>query len=124
MFAGAEVAEEVMRLLVGDVRDEDGLDVGDIDELELLLKPVIELELVLLALLEASLLEDSVGFGTVTVPSVVGAVRLSALSVKLKVKLGRVGVSVIPVADANTLVARSLAVPHPNWKNPPSKTFL
>jgi hypothetical protein len=65
----------------------------------------------------------SVELGTVTVSSVVGAVKVSAVSVKLKVKLGMSRVSVIPVAVANTLVARSLAVPQPNWKNPPSNSF-
>jgi hypothetical protein len=154
-----EVAGEVMRLLVGDVRDDVWLRVGDVDELELEieweLELVLEVELVLLelsfvvllALLEAPVLElsvpevwlgasvevgdsldagvaeelgtsvevgRSVELGTVTVPSVVGAVRVFAVSVKLKVKLGRSRVSVIPVAVANTLVARSLAVPQPN----------
>ena len=56
---------------------------------------------------------DSVELGTVTVASVVGAVRVSAVPVKLNVKLWRSRASVIPVAVANTLVARSLAVPHP-----------
>jgi len=65
----------------------------------------------------------SVELGTVTVASVVGAVRVSAVSVKLKVKLERSTVSVMPVAVAKTLVARSLAVPHPNWWKPPSNTF-
>jgi len=66
---------------------------------------------------EAGVIEDAgvVELGTVTVPRVVGAVSVSALSVKLKVKVGRSKVCVIPDAVANTLVARSLAVPHPNW---------
>lgn len=61
--------------------------------------------------------------GTVTVPKVVGSLRVCAVSVKLKVTLGRSSVSVMPVAVAKTLVARSLAVPQPNWKKPPSKAF-
>jgi hypothetical protein len=65
----------------------------------------------------------AVELGTVTVPSVVGSANVAAVCVKLKVKLGRSGVAVIPVAVASTLVARLLAVPHPYWKKPPSNTF-
>lgn len=147
VLAGVEVGEEVMRLLVGDVRVE--LEVRDVDvlelEVELELELVVEAELDLLELplvvllltpLEVRLVVSveagdsaeevsaSVELGTVTVPSVVGAVSVSAVSVKLKVRLGRSSVSVIPVAVASTLVARSLAVPQPNWKKPPSNTFL
>lgn len=146
VLAGVEVGEDVMRLLVGDVRVE--LEVRDVDvlelEIELEVELVVEAELELLELLLVVLLTPlevrlvasveagdsaeevcaSVELGTVTVPSVVGAVSVSAVSVKLKVRLGRSSVSVIPVAVASTLVARSLAVPQPNWKKPPSNTFL
>jgi hypothetical protein len=140
-----------MRLLVGEVRvavwlkvvDEDGHELVVELELEVMLELELDLEaelvllklwLVLLALLETAVLEvwvvasvevgTPVELGTVTEPSVVGAPRVAGVSVKLNVKLGRLRSCVIPVAVANTLVARSLAVPQPNWKNRPSKTFL
>lgn len=62
--------------------------------------------------------------GTVTVPRVVGSARLAGLPVKVNVSVCLSGAAVIPLAAAATLVARSLAVPQPYWKNPPSKTFL
>ena len=54
---------------------------------------------------------------TETVARVVGALRLDGVAVKLKVWDSRCRVAVVEtsVAMAATLVARSAAVPHPNW---------
>lgn len=52
-------------------------------------------------------------FGTVTVPRVVGSARLVGVPVKLNVSVCLAGAAVMPLADAATLVARSLAVPQP-----------
>jgi hypothetical protein len=61
--------------------------------------------------------------GTVTVPRVVGSAKLTGVAVKLNVSVSLSGAAVIPLAEAATLVARSLAVPQPYWEKPPSKTF-
>lgn len=57
-------------------------------------------------------------------PSVVGVARLLGLWVKLMRSLVSEIGAAAPAAPAETTVARSLAVPHPNWENPPSNTFL
>lgn len=57
-------------------------------------------------------------------PSVVGVARLLGLCVKLMRSLVSEIGAAAPAAPAETTVARSLAVPHPNWENPPSNTFL
>ena len=49
----------------------------------------------------------------IVVPNVVGTLRDVGVMVKLNVSVGRL--RVMPLADAMTVVARLLAVPHPNW---------
>ena len=56
----------------------------------------------------------------VTVPSVVGLLKVLAVAVRATLSVCRSKVPVIPLAVANTIVPRSLAVPHPNCENPPS----
>lgn len=140
LVGGAAVAELDTRLLVGDVTlavvvelfvEEVVLELELELELELLLVVVVLLHVLLLqtSVLEVSALEvsalevlvielseaDVVLTGIVTVPSVVGSLNLVGVAVKLKVKVSLSTGLVIPLAVANTLVARSLAVPHPNW---------
>lgn len=57
-------------------------------------------------------------------PSSVGVARLLGLCVKLMRSLVSETGAAAPPAPAETTVPRSLAVPHPNWENPPSNTFL
>lgn len=115
-----EEPEEVgSLLLVGDgiemvVRDE--LDAEDEDEDEAplvvsLTDPVDEEEPA----------EESL---RVAEPSSVGVARLLGLCVKLMRSLVSETGAAAPPAPAETAVPRSLAVPHPNWENPPSNTFL
>jgi hypothetical protein len=94
----AEINVDPGKLVVKVVRDSD--DVG-----EVLNGVVVEFEL---------------GLGRLGV----GRDKKEGLSVKATVKVGRTKLAVIPVAVASTVVARLLAVPHPNWLNPPSNTFL
>lgn len=57
-------------------------------------------------------------------PSSVGVARLLGLCVKLMRSLVSETGPAAPPAPAETSVARSLAVPHPNCEYPPSKVFL
>ena len=56
----------------------------------------------------------------------VGVAREEGLSVKLTLSVGIVTIALVesPVAVIPTVVARSLAVPHPYWEKPPANTFL
>lgn len=56
----------------------------------------------------------------VTVPSVVAWLKVLAAAVRAILLVCRSKAPVIPLALANTVVPRSLAVPHPNCENPPS----
>lgn len=56
-------------------------------------------------------------------PSSVGVARLLGLCVKLMRSLVSETGETPPTAPAETTVARSLAVPHPNCENPPSNMF-
>ena len=90
---------------MGTVDEED----EDEEELVVLVGAELELELELVLVL---------------VPSVVGSERVDSLAVSGMLMVGRSSVVVIPLADPKTVVARLLAVPHPNCEKPPSYTFL
>jgi len=92
---------------MGTVDEED----EDEEELVVLVGAEVELELELELVL-------------VLVPSVVGSERVDSLAVSGMLMVGRSSVVVIPLADPKTVVARLLAVPHPNCEKPPSYTFL
>lgn len=57
-------------------------------------------------------------------PGSVGVARLLGLCVKLMRSLVSETGAAAPAAPAETTVARSLAVPHPNCEYPPSNMFL
>lgn len=110
--------EEVgLLLLVGDgmvrvVRDE--RDAEDEDEAPLVVPLGVPVD-------EEEPAEESL---RVAEPSSVGVARLLGLCVKLMRSLVSVTGAAAPPAPAATTVPRSLAVPHPNWENPPLNTFL
>jgi hypothetical protein len=102
---------------------EEALEVVPVRELELALEvavPVLELDaLPEFEAPEGRPVDDALG---VCVKMVVGAVSVVTVSVVGTVRLVNSG-EVTPDTETATLVARSDAVPHPNWENPPSKTF-
>lgn len=95
---------------VDDVEEDDVLEVVDVvDEDVDVVEDTVDVE-------DAEDTVDPVDV-TETVARVVGSLRLDGVAVKLKVWDSRCRVAVVetPVAMAATLVARSAAVPHPNW---------
>ena len=99
--------------------EEGELDVVDVDDLEEDVAEVVDVVDKDVDVDDAEDVEDDVDSVDVTetVARVVGALRLDGVAVKLKVWDSRCRVAVVEtsVAMAATLVARSAAVPHPNW---------
>ena len=105
---GDDEVEEAVRVEDDDDNDDD--DVVEEEEEELVSELVVD-ELV-------------VSEKLVFVPSVVGVLRMLGLLVSPTLIVGRDRLAVMPVALANTVVARLLAVPHPTCEKPPANWFV
>lgn len=137
MVAGASV-EVALASLVGNEDVGELLRVEDVveDELELellllvVVVPLVELEpelLLLVVVVVVPLIElirkllliivPLVELGALIFVLIVGVFKLLGVAVKLTNRLGLLRVVAInPLAVEKTMVARLLAVPHPNWK--------